>query len=462
MSTPQPSSTANALSPRDPGARRLPWRQGLLYGGLATPLAFVSLPLYVNLPHHYATTAGVALTALGTVLLATRLLDAVIDPALGRLADRLLRDGPLHAWRAAVGMAVVLGLGFGALWHPVTPTPNTTLIWLTVTLMLSTLAYSALAILHQAWGTRWNGTPSWRAQVSAWREGAGLMGVLLASALPYWAGWTVTTAVLSVALCLGMVGLHRLSRMQSKTLESDAAPLTPLQMEATAKVNPPAAPDAAKRGTLSPWRDTAFRHLLAVFLVNGTASAIPATLLPFFVSDRLQTPGALPWLLLCYFGAAVAGLPIWVSMVRRWGLAGSWRIGMVASVAGFSLTPWLGAGDVIGFGLICLASGWALGADLSLPGALLTGIVHHAGHGGQQEGRYLGWWTCAAKLNLALAAGVTLPLLDALGYQSGRADPPSLEILAWTYGGLPCLLKLLATMLLWRAERLNPLWRTIA
>ncbi len=39
----------------------LPWRTGLAYGGLAAPLAFVSLPLYVNLPYHYASGAGAPL-----------------------------------------------------------------------------------------------------------------------------------------------------------------------------------------------------------------------------------------------------------------------------------------------------------------------------------------------------------------------------------------------------------------
>jgi Na+/melibiose symporter-like transporter len=79
----------------------------------------------------------------------------------------------------------------------------------------------------------------------------------------------------------------------------------------------------------------------------------------------------------------------------------------------------------------------ALGADLALPGALLTGVIHESGQGGSAEGRYLGWWACAAKLNLALAAGLCLPLLAAMGYRSGTTDPAGLQALAWAYGGLP-------------------------
>ena len=49
------------------------------YGLLALPLAFVALPMYVNLPHFYATQFAVPLTSLGAVLLFSRLIDALAD-----------------------------------------------------------------------------------------------------------------------------------------------------------------------------------------------------------------------------------------------------------------------------------------------------------------------------------------------------------------------------------------------
>ncbi|MBP7353603.1 MAG: MFS transporter [Comamonas sp.] len=417
-------------------APQLPWRTGLAYGGLAAPLAFVSLPLYVNLPYHYASVAGAPLAGLGAVLLATRALDALVDPAIGRQADRLLRQGTASAAAAAALAGLLMVLGFGALWHPPfgAQTQVGLLGWLACSLLVCTLAYSFLTILHQAWGTRWGGAPAWRARVTAWREGATLVGVLLASVLPSWLGLDATTAVLALGLVLGLTGLYRLQAPVAQQQPADG----------------PAA---------SPWADAGFRRLLAIFMLNGVAAAIPATLLPFFVADRLQSPALQPVLLLCFFGAAAMGLPLWVKAVSRWGLAPSWRAGMLASVLAFGCTPWLGPGDGMAFAAICLASGLALGADLALPGALLTGVIHKSGEGGRGEGRYLGWWTCATKLNLALAAGLALPLLSLAGYRSGGTDPDGLQALAWAYGGLPCLLKLAAAALLWRAEQLHSSWR---
>ena len=413
-------------------SRHLGPRRGLAYATLGVPLAFVSLPLYVNLPYHYASVLGLPLQVLGGVMLAVRALDAVVDPALGRAADALFRRGTAIAWRAAAAGCAVLAVAFAALWLP---PPDLVLPWLAAALLLCTLAYSGVSILHQSWGTRWGGGPELRAQVTGWREAGTLVGVLLASALPAWLGWNATSLALAALLIAGLVGLHGLRQA------------------------PVAVPEEAATRDASPWRQPAFRQLLSVFMLNGIASAIPATLLPFFVADRLRLPHWQAGLLLAFFGAAVAGLPLWVRAAGRWGLAPVWRAGMLASVAAFAATPWLGEGNGWAFAAVCLASGLALGADLALPGALLTGVIHHGGAGRRGEGAYLGWWTCATKLNLALAAGLALPLLAAAGYRAGSSDAAGLQVLAWAYGGLPCLLKLAAAALLWRAERLNPTWK---
>jgi Na+/melibiose symporter-like transporter len=56
----------------------------------------------------------------------------------------------------------------------------------------------------------------------------------------------------------------------------------------------------------------------------------------------------------------------------------------------------------------------------------------------------MGWWNLATKLNLALAAGLALPLLAWGGYAPGQRGPQALLTLTLAYGLLPCLLKLLA------------------
>ena len=406
-----------------PGA----WREGLRYGLMGLPLAFVALPLYVLLPNHYAREFAVPLGALGGVLLGARLFDAVLDPWIGRWCDRLFARSR-HAVLGASGVgAVVLALGLWGLLFPPTALREDTgalLTWAAVVMALTYTAYSVVSVAHQSWGARLGGTEAQRSRVQAWREGLALLGVLIAAVLPTAAGLAVTVAAFATLLALGWVVWTRAVEPRA---EAHTVTLGP-----------------------SPWRQPRFVRLLAVFVLNGTASAIPATLVLFFVQDRLQaSPSLEPAFLATYFLAAALSLPLWVRLVPRLGLARTWLIGMLLAVAVFIWTLTLGAGDTTAFLIVCALSGIALGTDLALPGALLTGWMEDLGERGRREGAYLGWWNFAAKLNLALAAGLALPLLGQFGYAPGSRDADALHTLSLAYGALPCALKLLAAALLY-------------
>ncbi|WP_295639587.1 MFS transporter [uncultured Methylibium sp.] len=398
---------------------------GLRYGALGLPLAFVALPLYVVLPNHYAAQFGVPLAALGAVLLGARLLDAFADPLIGRWVDRLFARGALGVWWAAAIAALALALGFRALFFPCVSGSAALLWWCAIGLAFTYLAYSVMSVVHQAWGARLGGDEGGRARVVAWREGAALVGVLVASVLPSLAGLQVATLVFAGLLALGLWLLRGAPRPA---------------------VEPGPGGDAA---LWLPFEVSAFRRLLAIFVVNGIASAVPATLVLFFIRDRLQAPNWEPAFLAAYFAAGAASIPLWVRAVSRFGLAASWLAGMALAIVTFGWAATLGAGDTLGFLAVCIASGTALGADLALPGALLAGVIQRAGHGGRSEGAYFGWWNFATKLNLAIAAGLALPLLSAIGYESGARDADALRALTIGYCLLPCVLKLFAALLLW-------------
>ena len=401
------------------------WAQGLAYGALGLPLAFVALPLYVVLPNHYAAEFGIPLATLGALLLGARLLDAVADPLIGRWVDGWFTRRAAWVLSAAVLASVVLALGFRGLFFPAVQGERALLLWCALLLAVTYLSYSVLSVLHQAWGARLGGDEGQRARIVSWREGLALLGVLVASVLPSVAGLSVTTVVFAVTLALGVALLARAPQPRIGLVPAVPPSLT------------------------EPLRSSAFRRLLVVYLLNGVASAVPATLVLFFIRDRLQAQAFEPLFLASYFAAGALSLPLWVRLVARWGLARTWLLGMGLAIVTFAWAALLGAGDVWAYTAVCVASGVALGADLTLPGALLAGVIQREGHGQRLEGAYFGWWNFCTKLNLALAAGVALPLLGLLGYTPGSRNPEALQALTVAYCLLPCALKLGAAALLW-------------
>ena len=392
----------------------------LAYGILGLPLAFAALPIYVHVPRYYAETTGMELALLGFILLATRLLDAGIDPWLGWLADRVARP-------TMVAVALLpFALGFVALLNP---PGEYTALWLVASLALTYVGFSAATVAYQAWGADVGDSSALRTRLTAAREGFGLLGVVLAAALP---------ALLAADLS---DGIARLSWILPPVLLIAAA-ITFSRVGAGQAVYAPARPLLPSLRRVM--ADTAFRRLLAVFVANGIAAALPATLFLFFVADVLHLEKASGPLLAVYFIAGAASLPLWIKIAARFGRVAAWLAAMGLSILAFAGASLLGSGDLWPFAVICVASGLALGADLALPAAMAADLGERQG----QAGACFGVWNFVAKLNLALAAGLALPLLGVLGYVPGSSA--GLPALTFAYALLPLAFKALAAVLLWR------------
>jgi Na+/melibiose symporter-like transporter len=401
------------------------------YAAFGLPLTMTALPMNILLPDFYAATTGLALTTIGLALLGTRLLDALVDPLLGHWVDAQRAAG--NTLRPIVVGALPLTVGFALLFNPALfgPLDETAgAVWLFATLACAYLGYSLATIAYQAWGAELAHDDAGRARVTASREGAGLIGVLIGGTVPTVAGMPALVAIFLLLLAAGLAFLAGLAPRPQRR----AAAATAAEHRFTAFV--------------VPLRTSRFRWLLAIFALNAIAPAITATVFQFFVADRLGMREYTGLFLSLYFVAGAASMPLWIRLARLWPLQGIWLGGMVAAVAAFVWAYGLDAGDgdfaLYAFVAICVLSGLAFGADLALPPALLARVIDANGHGGNREGVYFGLWNFVNKLCLALAGGIALSLLESLGYARGEQDPQALAALAFTYAVVPCALKLAA------------------
>lgn len=405
------------------------------YAAVALPLAAAALPVHVQVPKFYSA-LGLDLAVIGAVLLGVRLLDAVSDPLLGALADRI----PEHRGGRKAMIAGAVPLLAAGLWllfnPPAVPALHAT--WLAATLVLSYLGLSAASIGHFALGSALSRDYFERTRITAARGVAALAGVLFAAAVPELLVRQYGTSNGLAWFALGYAPL--LAMAAAITVFAGPAPA----VSATAR-------NMTWRGLLRPLRNPRFRRLAAVFLINGIAAAVPATLLLFFAADVLQRPDLTPLFLILYFVAGAAGMPLWVRLAARAGKARAWLLAMLLAVAAFVWAWFLGAGDVIAFSAVCALSGLSFGADLALPASLLADVIDDdEGSDGRPDGAYFGLWHLLEKLALALAAGIALPLLQWLGYVPGTAVASG-SALSVVYALVPCAIKLAAALLLWLA-----------
>lgn len=396
----------------------------LAYGSLRLPLALLELPLFVLLPNYYSERLGVELATVGTALFVTRLFDALLDPLIGDAIDR--SRGRFHFRHWIWCSLPVMAIGFFCLMHPPRDQGSVALTaWLAIMSLVTYVGYSIASIAYQAWGASIAHDDVQRARVTGFREALGLFGVITAAI------WLTPDHVsmlttLFIAFALASAFCIRF------------APRGP-----EAKIDQSSS--GVFRRVTAALRNRQFRWLIAALIINGVATAIPATLVLFYVSDVLESPASAPLFLIIYFLAGALGMPAWIAMSASLGLKRTWLVGLAVAIFAFVWTLSLGAGDTTSFAVICLLTGLALGADLAMPPAMLASVIAANGDAGKNEGAYFGVWNFVIKLNLAGAAGIALPLLAALGYQPGVKNALSLILV---YAALPCVMKLLTGIVL--------------
>jgi Na+/melibiose symporter-like transporter len=391
------------------------------YGFLGLPLAMVALPVYVQVPQYYTGQVGLSLALTGWVLFAARLIDTVQDPWLGLWIDRLAKHQRLGG--VLVGAALIFMVVFGALWLPVFSGQVALALWLGLTLALVYTLHSFINIAYLSWGARL-GRSAAITRAAGWREAAGLVGVILASAGPVWLsqreGWSAREAMAAYSglfaflLVTGIACLLKYAPGWNTQADNSATSLR------------------------QAWNTEAFRTLLVPFTLNAIAVAVPATLALFFITDKLQASAHSGMFLASYFLAGAVGLPAWTHLAQRIGAVRAWRAGMVLAVVAFIWAIGLGAGDSLAYLVVCLMAGLALGADLAMPPVVLAGLIPP----GQTPAGYYGIWSLLGKLALAVS-GLLLPLLASVGYEPGNTHS-NVQALGLVYAGVPCALKLLA------------------
>lgn len=395
------------------------------YGLLGLPLAMLGIPLYLYLPSYYHHQFGLSLTDIGLALLLARLLDVITDPLIGVLSDRFVAQIS-RQWQVIAGFGLLL-FGLYGLFFPVAETVS---LWqLGLWSFITYLGWTWIQIPYLTLAAEISTQDFDKTRLTAWREGLSIIGVMLALLLPLLTQQSINSVelyqlfwlVVFVSLLIAGVALRQVRQLDL--------------------IKPRSQPASLWTQVKQLKQHQALLRLFPIYFLNNLANALPATLFVFFVSDYLELEAEQGFFLLTYFIAGILALPLWLHLSKKWGKARTWQASMLLASVSFSAVFALDAGDFTLYWVICVLTGLSLAIDLALPASMQADISQQHP---ELAGTLFGLWGMITKLTLALAVGISLPLIE--WAQSLSLDWPMLLC----YAGLPILLKLFAIHLLKR------------
>ena len=425
------------------GARGGLARSELIYYALpALVLGLPTIPVFIYLPRFYAETLGLGLTATGLALFLIRLFDVVSDPVVGILSDRVpTRFGRRRPW-IAIG-APIAGVALIQLFDPPVGADSTFLIlWG----LLLYAGWTLIAIPYTTWGAEMSPDYHERTRITGLREGLMLGGVVAAAVLPavlVMTGRTEGEALITIGWLAIALGLPSLLLLFLKVPER-AARATPRLTESK----------TGWRSYTQLARNRPFVFLIVAWLINGLANGIPAVLFLLFMDHALEVDEkGRSILVLTYFLSGIVAIPLWLRLSRRIGKHRIWCAAMLLASAAFAVVPFLGPGTTEVFFFVCVLTGMTLGADLSLPPAMQADVADYdrLRFGVERTATLFSLWNLATKLSLAAAVAIAFPLLAVLGFDpQGPREANPTWALPVIYAGLPVVLKLIVTAMVWR------------
>lgn len=414
------------------------WRLAI-YGLPALPLAFLFVPLTALLPAFYAQSLGVSLSAVGGFLLASRLFDVIIDPVLGRWSDNThSRFGRRRPWMV-IGVPITM---FGA-WLVFMPPEGANGLHLLIATSVIYLGASILGLAYSAWGAEIVDTYHGRSTVAGFREGANVLGIVIASAIP-----AITAA-----------SGHGIDRYTMSVMGWVVIVMTPLTV-LIALIFIPEAPPTRRAATpllktiATVMRNKPFALICVAYFVMNIGASITNSTLIFFISHYLGQPEVIGPVLLGSFGSVLLGVPLWVFISRRIGKHKAAGYSLLIAVClsaflAFQLRP----GDGWLFVALMAVLGATSAAFLTLPLGIVGDIIDYdtLRTGESRGGLFFGVWSFFQNVSPALAIGITLPVLQAFGFTAtGENSPEALMALRVIYCLAPAPLFIIGAIIFLR------------
>lgn len=362
------------------------------------------------LPRFLTLDIGIALGAVGAILLGARLLDAIADPIIGWMSDTVRTPmGRRKPWMA-LGAALV---PVGALMLFLTP-PGAGLTQIIAASLLLHLGYSFIITPHGGWGLELSADKHQRTRIMGAKVWFGLLGSL---------GLLGIMALMERGFALPRDSQMAVLGWAIALLAPITVVTVILLFQEPADLTTPSKAGNPVLLFLSILRNRSMRTILALYTLTGIMDAGAASSFLFLAEDAL---GLNRWgaaLLLVQPVLALATLPIWSRVSARIGrkrtlmIAYGWQ-GLTAPLL-FCIPE--GQPVIFAAFLAVRALGW--GVDYMLLRAMVADLAdEQLQNMGRLGGVYYGVSSVTLKIAMGLGGGGALWLMKIMAGPSGIAS----------------------------------------
>lgn len=389
--------------------------QAIAFGASGFPTQLMAQTFSAFVVYFYVTQLGVEPTWVAAVMIAHGVLNAVLNPVVGAVSDRIrTRWGRRIPW---IGLGIVpLVVAFALIWMPPQLPAAGLIVWFLVVVAVYDIAFVVVVLNISALFPEIFRTTQERARGNVPRQIFAILGIVLgtagAPALYGFIGWPGMAIVLST-VCLVLLVWSFFGGMIERQ-----------------------APEAASEAMR--WRDQltytfanrAFVPYVLGSLFIQTSIAVILAALPFYVRYSLgAAEGEGSLLLGAIFVTAIPSIVLWSAVVRR----SSPRSALLWSVAvfGIAVLGYLVTSTVLAAALVGVAVGVGVGGLLQLLEVVLAQIIDddamRTGH--RREGAYFGVNGFVVRGSVVLQAVVAAVVLTASGFDAslGEAQPEAVD-----------------------------------
>jgi GPH family glycoside/pentoside/hexuronide:cation symporter len=407
----------------------------------ALPVAgqgFMLFLMNVYLLKYMTDVLAVAPVAIGLIMFASRVWDAVTDPLVGYFSDNTGKKmGRRRPWILASSIPMA-GL-FIMIWTPPeTLSAHSLTLWAGVSIILFYTALTLFQIPHLSLGAELSDSYHVRTRVFGYRHWFEQFGFLLAVFALYFLfrSSDPRSLVFYVSLLAGLV-----------TIATFVNLVVFIRERPDFQAKRDSSPFHSYRNVIN---NKYARRLMLVFFFYLIGMISASVYIPYVAEYIIGTPDKTSLFLLLFVISSISGVPLWIYLSQHFGKKNLWFFSMITIALAFASAFFLQEGSVVHMSLVLIGIGLGAGCSGVVGPSIQSDIIDYGEclTRKRTEGAYFAVWTFIQKSATGATFLVAGLVLEASGFVPNINQTETTKM--WILGGFsifPMSCYLLAAMI---------------